>query len=284
MSFTASLLRPDVYSFSIPKAQFPVYLTATVNRGFESGYTLPSEDVTGVIDFTRGAVQIHATLATRIHFEAGCTPDGCIINEDKAGTMTVGIAGDIVLPDADGDRVPDRTDNCRFTANPTQTPVATPMVTAPFGKTLTSCADPSIGTAVAADVCDGGPVALSNNAPGRFAVGRNLVTWTGEDAQHRQGVATQTVTVADRTDPMFTSVPPGVRLNTCGPADSGRRPRRLRRTGSRHAERPVVVPGRYHRRDVDGHRRLRQPGHRGAAGHRGRHRRPAGGVRVAAAP
>ena len=38
VSFTASLVRPDVYSFSIPKAQFLIYLTATVNRGFDRGY------------------------------------------------------------------------------------------------------------------------------------------------------------------------------------------------------------------------------------------------------
>ena len=141
VSFTASLVRPDVYSFSIPKAQFLIYLTATVNRGFDGGYNFPSEDVTGIIDFTRGAVQIHAAVATRVRFQAGCTPAGCMIDEHKDGTMTLDMAGDIVLPDADGDRVPDRTDNCRFTANPTQTPVATPVVTPPFGLTLASCTD-----------------------------------------------------------------------------------------------------------------------------------------------
>ena len=144
-----------------------------------------------------------------------------MIDEHKDGSMTLDMAGDIVLPDADGDRVPDRTDNCRFTANPTQTPVATPVVTPPFGLTLASCTDSRIGTAVAADVCDGGPVALSNNAPRRFDVGRNIVTWTGEDALHRRDTARQIVRVVDRTDPMFTSVPADVALDTCGPASLG---------------------------------------------------------------
>ena len=92
---------------------------------------------------------MHVVIATRVHFEAGCTDIGCIINEDRDGSLTVDISGPMVFPDVDADGVPDRTDNCRFTANPTQTPVATPVVSPPFNLTLASCADHRIGRAIA---------------------------------------------------------------------------------------------------------------------------------------
>ena len=221
VSFNATPSGPGVYTFTIPKTEFQIYQAAIVNGSFDTGHKQPSEDVTGTLNFTLGTVRMHAVIATRVHFEAGCTDIGCIINEDRDGSLTVDISGPMVLPDVDADGVPDRTDNCRFTPNPTQTPVATPLVSPPFNLTLASCADHRIGRATASDVCDGGPVAVTNNAPGTFAVGPNVVTWRGEDALHRVGTASQTVTVVDTTDPMFTSVPPDVAMNNCGPASLG---------------------------------------------------------------
>ena len=221
VSFTATPAGPGVYTFTIPKETFEIYQASLQNGSLDTGYKRPTEDVTGSIDFTLGTVQMHAVLATRVHFEAGCTDLGCVINEDQDGLLTVDVSGPIVFPDADGDSVPDRTDNCRFTPNPAQGAVATPVVSPPFAITVNSCADHRIGRAIASDVCDGGLVALTNNAPATFLVGPNTVTWRGEDALHRVATASQIVTVIDTTDPLFTSVPPNVSMNNCGPATLG---------------------------------------------------------------
>jgi hypothetical protein len=126
-----------------------------------------------------------------------------------------------VFPDSDHDGVPDRTDNCRFVPNADQAPVPTPVVAAPAGLTIASCADHQIGVATASDVCDGGPVTVTNNAPGTFAVGTNLVTWSGHDTKGRVGTATQNVKVVDTTPPIIASVPPDLTLNDCKAVDLG---------------------------------------------------------------
>ena len=144
-----------------------------------------------------------------------------IIDENDPGTLTVDLSGVIAFPDADGDAVPDRVDNCRFVPNPDQSPVATPTITAPPSLTLASCTDHHIGAAKVADVCDGGPVTSTNNAPATFATGSNLVTWTAHDTKLRTANATQIVTVVDTTPPVFTFVPPDLLKNNCGPVDLG---------------------------------------------------------------
>ena len=221
VSFTATAAGGGAYNVTIPKESFQLFTATVVNGDVETGQKHPSQDVTGTINLTTGAVSLHVVLATRVHFEAGCVLGACVIDETRNGTLTADLTGTIVFPDRDADGVADRNDNCPFVANPTQAAVATPVVTPPFNLTLASCADRRIGKAIAADVCDGGPVILTNNAPGLFAVGPNAVTWTGEDAKHRLGTATQIVTVVDTTDPIFTSVPPDVSMNNCGPAPLG---------------------------------------------------------------
>ena len=210
-----------VYSVVIPKEDFEIYEAVIVNGDEETGYKQPSEDVTGTIDFNAGTVQMHVVLATRVHFEAGCTPFGCIVNETTDGTLTADITGTIHLPDSDADGVADNTDNCRFVANPDQSPVATPIIDAPADVTIASCLDHQIGAAKAADVCDAGPVTVSNDAPAVFAAGANTVTWTAMDSQARTATDTQTVTVVDTTAPVFTSVPPDPAPTNCGPVDLG---------------------------------------------------------------
>ena len=221
VSFLATGAGGGLYNINIPKESMRLFTAAVVNGDVETGVKQPSEDVTGTINLTTGAFSLHVVLATRVHFEARCTPFGCVINETKDGRLTANITGTIVFPDSDGDGVPNRTDNCPFVANPAQQAVATPVVSPPFNVTLASCTDRNFGRAIAADVCDAGPVTLTNNAPNPFAVGANIVTWTGEDAKHRLGTATQTVTVVDTTDPIFTFVPPDVAMNNCGPAPLG---------------------------------------------------------------
>src|SRR5262249_21276192 len=105
--------------------------------------------------------------------------------------------------------VADRDDNCRFVANPDQSRVATPAITAPPDLILASCADHHIGFPRATDVCDGGPVTITNDAPGAFLTGSTIVTWTVRDAKLRAATDTQSVTIVDTTPPAVTCLPDG---------------------------------------------------------------------------
>ena len=217
VSFTAVPAGADTFAVTIPKDEVSLYQSAVENGVPDSDFTNPSQNVTGTIDLANGTVALQVVIATRVRFQAGCVPEvGCAINETKDGTLTANISGTIAFPDTDADAVPDRTDNCRFVANPDQSPVATPTITAAEDLTLASCADRTIGFATAADRCDGGAVTVTNNAPGTFAVGANLVTWTAQDTQSRVATAGQTVTVVDTTLPIFTNVPPDISMNNCG--------------------------------------------------------------------
>jgi hypothetical protein len=221
-SFTAVPAGADVFSVTIPRDDFSVYQSAFVNGVPESDLTTPSQDVTGTIDLANGVVSFLVTIPTRVRFQAGCVPEvGCAIDETKDGALTAIIAGTIAFPDTDADTVPDRTDNCRFVANPDQSPVATPAIAAAEDVTLASCVDHAIGFATAADRCDAEPVTVTNNAPATFVVGPNLVTWTAQDSQSRVATAGQTVTVVDTTAPIFTLVPPDVTVNNCGAVTLG---------------------------------------------------------------
>lgn len=211
------------YAFTIPKDDVLFYESALVNGNPEPGYMQPKEDVTGTIDLTQRTFSMQVAVQTKLHFKWGCFPYvGCAIDEDRYGTLTATLSGTIVLPDADRDGVPDQSDNCRFAWNPDQSPVTTPIVTAPPGITLASCLDSQIGFAAAADLCDAEPVTLLNDAPAQFALGTNVVSWTGRDAKGRLSAAsTQEVTVVDTTQPTFTFVPLDIQRNNCGPVDLG---------------------------------------------------------------
>lgn len=214
---------PGVFSVTIPKDQFELYYSARVNGGIESGYKHPKEDVTGTINLAGATAQMRVVLGQSIHFKFGCDPifDICVIDTTKEGTLTVNMSGTIVFPDSDGDGVADRSDNCKYTANPDQSPVATPKITPPPSLTLASCLSRDFGLASAADVCDATPVKVTNNAPAQFTVGANVVTWTAVDGLSRTASATQTVTVVDTTPPQFTFVPLDIFMNDCGPANLG---------------------------------------------------------------
>jgi hypothetical protein len=134
---------------------------------------------------------------------------------DEDGHQTADLNGAITFPDSDGDGVADRTDNCKFTANPLQDLIATPVLTVPSNLTLHSCADHRIGAALGSDVCNGRPVTIANDAPVQFAIGPNTVTWSGDDGVDPIAHASQTVTIVDTTDPLFTSMPPDIFLNDC---------------------------------------------------------------------
>jgi hypothetical protein len=99
--------------------------------------------------------------------------------------------------------------------------VPTPTIDAPNPITLQSCLDHRIGVPAAADVCDGGPIAVTNDAPAQFLAGPNTVTWTATDSKNRTAADTQVVTVDDKTPPTFTFVPFDLFRNDCGPVDLG---------------------------------------------------------------
>jgi hypothetical protein len=220
-SFTAAPSVPGIYPFTIPKDDLLFYEVSRVNGNVETGSLRPKQDVTGTIDLATGTFQMTVAVATKFHFELGCAFGQCLFSGDRHGTLTATLSGALVFPDSDGDTVPDRTDNCRFVPNPDQTLVASPVVTAPPDVTIASCADHQIGTAVARDVCDAGPVTVTNNAPATFALGTNVVTWTGQDTKARTASSNQTVTVDDKTQPIFTSVPADIALNDCKATDLG---------------------------------------------------------------
>jgi hypothetical protein len=214
VTFTATSAGAGVYNFTIPKEQFLVNESSIVQRNSdpvvsEKTSKHPSEDVTGYIDMNLARVHVRVRISTLLHFEFG------LISEDRPGHHTAEIDGTISFPDTDGDSVSDFADNCRFTANPLQNLIATPVITAPPNATLNSCLDHQLGFARAADVCDGRPVTVSNNAPVQFAIGPNTVLWSGNDGVNPVVQATQTVTIDDTTDPFFTSIPPDIALNNC---------------------------------------------------------------------
>ena len=214
VTFTATAGPAGVYNFTIPKESFLIEENSIVQRNSdptssETDQKLPGEDVTGYIDMNTAHVHLRVRLNTLLHFSFGP------INEDKPGSQTAEFDGTLAFPDTDGDGVSDFTDNCRFTANPLQNVIATPVVTAPANVTLNSCLNHHFGVATAADVCNGRPVSISNNAPFQFAIGPNTVTWSGNDGVDPVAHATQVVTIHDTTDPLFTSVPPDIFLNDC---------------------------------------------------------------------
>jgi hypothetical protein len=91
------------FNVRIPKGDVLISMAMIDNRSPESAVAHPNEDVTGVIDLTRGTVQLHVVVGDLLHFRvpAGCggvdrVP--CIINQFKPGVLTADIAGIIVFP------------------------------------------------------------------------------------------------------------------------------------------------------------------------------------------
>ena len=202
------------YRFTIPKAQVLIYESVLDNLPVpqpETAYQRPSEDVTRQIDLRRGTAQLHIALFSMLRFRAGCVDRHCVIDEVRAGRQTADVMGTVLNPatDTDHDGVPDLTDNCPLVPNRSQSPVLTPVITAPPDVTLSSCRAPRIGTAEATDVCHARPVLITNNAPARFPVGRTQVTWSANDGIDPIVSAQQSVTirVADRTPPELSCTP-----------------------------------------------------------------------------
>jgi hypothetical protein len=196
------------YRFAIPKEQVLLFESVLDNLPVpqpETAYKRPSEDVTGVIDVRRGTAELHVTLASSLRFRVGCIGNHCVIDEQLRGTQTADVRGVMVSPTTDTDRdgVPDLTDNCPLVANGNQSKIATPLLTLPPDVTLSSCQAASIGIAEAVDVCHARPVAISNDAPAAFPIGRSLVRWSANDGVDPPISAQQEVTVGivDGTPP-----------------------------------------------------------------------------------
>ena len=221
--------------FTIPKDQFLIYASVLDNRKPltrpERAYKKPIEDVTGLINGREGTVELHVSLSSQLHIRAGCVHNRCAIDQVLDGTQTANVLGRFLVPgaDTDGDGVPDLTDNCPRVRNPTQSPVATPILTPPPDVTLHSCRDHDIGTAHAEDVCHGRPVVITNDAPAAFAVGANTVLWRGNDGIDPIVTARQTVTIdeVDRTPPTVSCTavtpPPGEGFRVAAADDCGGR-------------------------------------------------------------
>ena len=213
--FTAVSAGGSVYEFSIPTSEFRVYGAALVNGSLEAGYDRPAQPVTGSIDIDNGTFSAHIVVPRNEKIEI------LGIEHDVTGTLTVDVSGAIAFPDADHDGVRDSRDNCRLVANSDQGPVTSPALTPPADVVHASCLGVAVGAATAADVCNGGPVAVTNDAPLTFGPGTTVVTWRAVDALGRATTARQNVTVIDATRPTFVSVPPAVTVDACGPVGLG---------------------------------------------------------------
>ena len=200
VSFTAVPATGRGYTFTIPRELFLIQVIDRRDGELERSLRRPSEDVTGAIDLDTGRFSIHVVTAQTMHFQGGCFVV-CAIDEHDRGTITANVSGTLAFPDTDADGVPDHLDNCPFFPNADQSPVSTPTIDAPPNVTLFSCLDHTIGGATGTDVCGGGPVTISNNAPARFPVGSTTVTWTATDSKNRSATDTQVVTVIDKARP-----------------------------------------------------------------------------------
>jgi hypothetical protein len=206
--------------FTIPKERFLIHQAVVENGTPQAVYKHPSEDVTGTIDLSRGTVQFHVALVSRLRFRAGCDSVRCAIDEERAGTQTVEIFGRNVFPDSDADGVKDPSDNCPLAPNPDQTLVETPVLVPPAAITLQSCRDRRIGTARATDICYGRPVEITNDVPSRFVLGENRVTWSANNGVDPIVRAGQTVTVVPIA--CTPTKPPGGSFQVSAADDCGR--------------------------------------------------------------
>jgi HYR domain-containing protein len=200
------------YDFSIPRDRVQLLEQSTRNGLPDRRTFRPRDPVTGTIDLDRGTVSMRVVVSTQTRVEAG----------DIDGLITTNLSGDIRFPDGDRDGVPDHLDNCPGLPNRDQGRVASPIVRATEQATLHSCLETRIGRALATDVCENRRLAVTNDAPHPFPLGTTVVTWRAEDDQGRVGTDTERVTVDDTTVPMFTSMPPDLRLLDCRAAILGR--------------------------------------------------------------
>jgi hypothetical protein len=214
--FTGQSIGDGRYRFMIPKRQFLVYESVATNLPVPqpmTDYKRPSEDVTGEIDLRRGTAQLHVVLSSRLRFRLGCVHKRCVIDEIHDGTQTTDVTGVLHPPDADtdADGSADLVDNCPLVPNATQSPIATPRLTAPNDVTVSSCQASDLGTPDASEVCRNRPLAISNNSSPKFVIGPNIVTWRATDGIAPPVFDQQVVTVAgaDTRPPTLACTPVG---------------------------------------------------------------------------
>ena len=224
LSFDALPSTPSLYVATIPKEHFLIRDVTVVNGDLASAVKRPKEDVTGILDLAQGTLKMKVVVGNRVRFRAGCVGSLCLIDEEHDGTSTADLSGTFQLPDTDGDGVPDVVDNCPLIVNRDQGPVDSPAVRGPADLTVFSCAERRIGPIIAVDVCHDLPVTVTDDAPDPFRPGPNAVVWTVQDAEGHVVTRRQTVTVEDKTPPLFTSVPADVAADNCGPVPLGSAP------------------------------------------------------------
>ncbi len=117
---------------------------------------------------------------------------------DIQGTtdVTFRVDSDLV-PDGDGDGIPDAQEVC---PNGSKTDTTPPVFTfVPAAITVDRCSGANIGTAQAKDPCG---VTVVNDAPSVFRLGTTTVTWFARDERGNTATATQQVTVVLGSDPL----------------------------------------------------------------------------------
>ncbi len=83
-----------------------------------------------------------------------------------------------------------------------------------------NCGPIDVGQAEATNVCGVPPLTITNDAPASFQ-STTVVTWTATSGIGDTTTATQTVTIADRFVPVFTSVPADITTTACGSINIG---------------------------------------------------------------
>jgi hypothetical protein len=214
VAFTGTPAGPGVYNFTIPKEAFVVHEAAIRSQnngptGPDDSLKHPGTDVTGTIDLNLRTVHLHLEIDTtlNVHFLGA--------DHFESGSQTADIDGTLAYPDTDGDTIPDKDDNCPFTPNADQHIVTTPILTPPPPVKLLSCLDRSFGVATATDICFGRPVTVTNNAPDPFVRGANPFNWSANDGVDPIQLASQTVTIDDKTPPIILTTPADFTINDC---------------------------------------------------------------------
>jgi hypothetical protein len=210
VSFTASTASPGVYTFSIPSNRASIYGGAIVNGEMKNGVDRP-DSFTGTIDLNAGTFQ--ATVVVPKHSDCGWVPH-CTVD----GRLTIRLSG-VLGPDTDGDGVRDSADNCPRVPNPRQQSVLSPVIKPPADVALGTCLQRWVGRPETLDLCEYGPVEVSDDIPTRWPVGANVVSWTATSVSGRVSGAKQQVTVADKTPPWFAAEPKPILAEDCAAVD-----------------------------------------------------------------